>query len=455
MQLTVKTNFNGGNNMLIKGIVVGMLILVMLIPGTLVSDLVSERQGRQADVVKEVTDKWAGNQVVTGPVLMLPYKQQITLADNKVATVTKAAYILPDELNIQSNITPKEKKRSLYSVMLYQSESRLSGKFNMLPLEALQIDPETVVWKDARLLMSVSDERGINDHVVLEWNGKQQLLEAGVPENTVLKSGISSQVEVDATGQVTFAIKLSLRGSGQLYYTPVGKITETQISADWKDPAFDGKFLPVSSEIGDGKFTARWKVLPLSRAYPQYWKEGTQNLEKAAFGVRLIQAVDGYSKTHRSVKYAMLFVALTFAFFYFLEGIHKLRIHPVQYLLVGIALIIFYTLLLSLSEYTGFNAAYGIAALATITLVATYVGGLFKNTRIVAGFTIALTALYTYIFLIIQSEDYALLFGSIGLFGIMAVIMYFSRKVDWYAVSRQTENTGNDTAGERMVPATE
>jgi inner membrane protein len=430
------TNLNSkkGNNLLIKGIMVWVLIMVMLIPAHFVSELVEERQTRQEQVVNEVSGKWAGDQTVTGPVLMLPYLEEVTLKNNEKSIVTKMAYILPDELKITSTIEPVEKKRSLYSVMLYHSTIRLNGKFGKLPLSDLQIDPASVVWKDARIAIGTQDGTGIDDQGQVKWNGAQFTLDQGLPVNDVFTGGICGLVDVNAADSSVFSISLSLNGAGKLYFSPVGKVTQLDMSAPWKDPAFDGKFLPVHSEVTKDKFSAQWKILPISHAAPKYWKDHAQNLTKDAFGVRLIQTTDGYSRIHRSVKYAMLFITLTFVFFFFLEAINNRRIHPVQYLLVGAALTIFYTLLLSISEYTGFNIAYMIAAVAIISLVTFYVHGIFRKRRIIVGFAASITALYTYIFVIIQSEDYALLLGSVGLFIIMAVIMYFSRGIEWYPV---------------------
>ncbi len=429
------------NRILIKGLLIGFLILIMLIPAAFVNSLVIEREGRQEEVVNEVSSKWAERQTITGPVLMLPYKTVEKTTDGKLVEKVSMVYLLPDELHINGTMEPKEKKRSLYSVLLFRSDVKISGKFNAAPLQSLQIPAESVNWQDARLAMNVSDVRGIEDQVQLEWNGNKQFLDAGVPDNKLLKEGLSSPVAMNAQTQSTFSINISLRGSGHLYFTPVGKTTEMDLSANWKDPAFDGAYLPTTSDITDKSFKAHWKILPLSHTYPQYWKDNSQDLEKAAFGVRLIQPVDGYSKTNRSVKYAILFIALTFTFFFFLEILQKRQVHPLQYILVGMALTIFYTLLLSISEYTGFNYAYLISASATVSLIGMYAWSMFKSGKTAIGFTCALSTLYAFIFVLIQSEDYALLFGSIGLFLIIAIIMYYSRKIDWYGVTRITNKS--------------
>jgi inner membrane protein len=238
---------------------------------------------------------------------------------------------------------------------------------------------------------------------------------------------------VDAQTPVNFSMHIDLRGSERLYFTPVGKTTEATLKAPWKDPAFDGQYLPTETpNVNDKGFTAKWKILPVSHAFPQQWKDKGVTLTDAAFGAKLIQPVDGYAKTERSVKYAILFIALTFTIFFFLEILKRNHIHPLQYLLVGFALSIFYTLLLSISEYTGFNIAYLIATAATITLIGLYVRSIFREMKTAIGFTSALGALYGYIFILVQLQDYALLFGSIGLFVIVAIMMYYSGKIDWY-----------------------
>lgn len=433
-QIMTVTSFWNKNRILIKGIMVGFLILVMLIPAALVTDLVRERSTRRTQVIDEVSGKWAGGQTVTGPILMVPYSDYVKTIDGKTIEKTGMAYLLPDELHINSKMQPREKKRSLYSVLLYRSDINLTGKFNTTPLQTLQIPAEAIRWQDARIVLNVSDVRGIEDMVKLNWNGTQTALDAGLPPNDLLKEGLSAPVAVTAQTEAAFSVNISTKGSDRLYFTPLGKTTEADIAADWNGPAFDGAYLPLSSDINDKQFKAHWKILPLSRTYPQYWKDQSQDLAKAAFGVKLIQPVDGYSKTDRSVKYAILFIALTFTFFFFLEILQKRMVHPLQYILVGIALIIFYTLLLSISEYTDFNIAYAIASASTITLIGLYAWSMFKSSKTALGFTGALSALYGFIFVLIRSEDYALLFGSVGLFIIVAIIMYYSRKVDWYGI---------------------
>jgi inner membrane protein len=429
-------SFYDRNRLLIKGFLIGFLILIMLIPAAFISNLVSERADRQEQVIREVSSTWATAQTITGPVLIVPYYYNYKGANNQPVSVKKWAHFLPDELKINGEVIPEVRKRSLYQVMLYKSELSITGRFAPLPLGNLQIAPESLVWSEARLLFGINDARGLQEEISLKWGDTQTRFEAGMPENNALKEGLSTLVPLNAQSNVPFAIRLSLRGSENLSFVPVGRSTEVSLKSTWPHPDFNGHYMHDGAAISKDGFNAHWKILQASRSYPQSWKDGTPDLAASAFGVHLIQPADGYAKTERSVKYAILFIGLTFIVFFFLEILQKHQVHPLQYLLVGFALSIFYTLLLSISEYLGFNSAYLIAALATVSLIGLYTWNVFQSGKTAIGFTIALGGLYSYIFILIQLEDYSLLFGSIGLFLILAVIMYFSRKIDWYGIGK-------------------
>lgn len=422
------------NRTLLKGFLIGFLILIMLIPQAFIRSLVSEREQRRQEVVEEVSSKWASSQNITGPLLIVPYLAPGARAGSHER---RNAYVLPDQLKINGSILPEVRSRSLYSVTLYRSDLELTGRFDALPLQKLQIDPAQVLWNEVKLVVGLDDARGLEEEVALNWNNAPSMMEAGVPENGVVSEGLSLPVNAQAGG--AFNIRIKLKGSDYLHFTPVGKTTEVSLQSPWKDPKFDGQYLPSQqAAITDKGFTAKWKIMQVSRSYPQYWTKADMPVRASAFGVQLIQPADNYAKTDRSVKYALLFIGLTFIVFFFIELLQKKQIHPLQYLMVGLALCIFYTLLLSISEYTGFNPAYLIAATATVSLIGIYVWGIFRNGKIAMGFTTALAGLYGYIYILIQLQDYALLFGSIGLFIILAVIMLYSRKIDWYHTGRNT-----------------
>ena len=243
-----------------------------------------------------------------------------------------------------------------------------------------------------------------------------------------------------------FSIPLKLNGSGYLKFEPVGKETTVALESGWSSPSFEGDFLPDQREIRPEGFSASWKVLDLNRNYPQQWKGaeysfGTGNHPSAHFGVRLVQTVDEYAKTERSSKYAILVIGLTFLIYFFYETLRRFHIHPFQYLLVGLALSVFYLLLLSLSEHLGFNTAYAVATAATIGLITVYSAGVFKNLRMTVQLTLLLGLIYGFIFIVLQLEDYALLTGSIGIFAALAAVMYYSRNVDWYNLSETAQTS--------------
>ncbi|HTI08984.1 MAG TPA: cell envelope integrity protein CreD, partial [Puia sp.] len=235
----------------------------------------------------------------------------------------------------------------------------------------------------------------------------------------------------DLHGPLEFSTTVKLKGSGNLLFVPVGKETRAEAASSWADPSFTGSFLPDVRTVKDSGFVADWRVLYLNRNYPQQWKEGVYELTKAAFGVSLIVPVDTYQQTTRSVKYAILIILLTFTAFFLIEWIYARAIHSLQYVLVGFALCLFYTLLLSFAEYIGFNQAYLIAALATIVLIAWYVRSILRSSKMSLFVGLLLALQYGFIFTLIQLQDYALLMGSIGLFLTLAVVMYFSRKIKW------------------------
>lgn len=427
---------------LAKGFFVGFLVLIMLIPTAYIMVLITERAGRQQEVIEEVSSKWATGQTITGPMLTVPYYTSSTDKEGKTTRTKRTIHILPEQLTINGKVYPEIRHRSLYNVTVYRSSLELSGQFDPEIINKELGDADSIDWQKASFIMGIDDSRGLEDEPVLTWDTEKKNMETMMAAHEALSEALDAPVNVQPDKKTDFHITLKIKGTGELYFTPTGKTTVVNISSTYPSPAFDGKYLPDRIPmLSDSGFSASWKILQASRGYPQYWQDSAYpDFKKSAFGVKLIQQADHYSKTERSVKYAILIISLTFLVFFFLEVIQKRSVHPLQYILVGIALSIFYTLLLSISEYTGFNTAYLVAATATVLLITWYIKAIFGKMRVAAGFMAALTTLYGYVFFLIQLKDYALLFGSIGLFLIVAVIMYYSRRIDWYGVHK----TGND-----------
>jgi inner membrane protein len=427
---TVATNFWQKSKLLIKGGLIGILVLLLLIPAYFVQNLISEREERQKEAFTEISSKWAGKQTVTGPLLVVPYTESAPANTSQAAIVKKFAYFLPDKLNIQSVVKPEKRYRGIYEVMLYSSDIKISGKFNGLPLDQLKIDKANILWPEAYVCIALSDTKGLNDEIKLNWNDSILTLNPTTVNNGEMREAFAAPVTVNADKEINFSSSISINGSEQLLFTPLGKETVTTLTSDWPDPSFTGGQLP-DHHISDSGFVATWRSFAHTRNFPQAWKEESYNLQTSSFGADLFIPVSGYQKTMRSVKYAILCILLTFAAFFIIETVNKKSVHPFQYALIGLALILFYTLLLSFSEYTGFNVAYIIASAATVGLIGWFVKGILQSSKLTSVLSVVLVLMYSYVFTILQLQDYSLLLGSIGLFLTLAVIMHFSKKIQW------------------------
>lgn len=431
-----------GSSTTFKLVTICALILVLLIPTSMVTSLIHERKNRKQSVIDEINYKWGRTQTVIGPVLSIPYLMHIEGKDGKTTSVTKYIHILPDTVDIKSQITPEVRYRGIYEAILYNATLSIDGFFPQAPLEDLRVPPENIVWADAFISIGITDMRGIKDRIEATFDGMRLSMEPGVETADVIKSGISADIRLDNSRKsYPFHFDLNLNGSEQIHFAPVGKVTTVTARSGWNDPSFGGAFLPVERKIDDQGFSAKWKVLHLNRNYPQHWKGGGRDLSESTFGVKLFSPVDIYQKTNRTAKYALMFIVFTFLAFLIAEFINRLRVHPVQYLLIGLAIIIFYTLLLSISEQINFGIAYLISAGAVISLITGYAKAILKNrvvTLMVGGI---LAILYAYLYILLQLEDYALLMGSIGLFVVLSVVMYLTRKIDWYASPQEARKS--------------
>lgn len=421
------------NKTLIKAIVTGVLILVMLIPTLFVSGLVTERETRQQEVVQEVTGKWASKQTLSGPYICIPYTQNTTGSDGKPLILKGNVFVLPENLNINGNILPEERPRSIYKVLLYKTN--ITGKGNFTISLPEMPDSVTLHPGEARICVGISDFRGIEEKIGLTVNGEKYDLTPGLPSNQIDSAGLSAPIKLmmaDIGKRFDFNSSFKMRGSEQLHFVPLAANSSFSLQSAWSSPSFDGNTLPVDRTVDADGFTAKWSFnnanLPFSSSFTNF------NLDKSnfAFGVTMIQPADQYSKTDRSIKYAILFIGLTFSLFFIVEIMQKRPFHPVQYVLVGLSLIIFFTLLLSISEFMLFDFAYLIAASSTILMITLYAKSHFQSWKVGGIFASVLATLYGFIFILIRLEDTALLVGSIGLFLVLGIVMYASRKINWY-----------------------
>ncbi len=456
-----KINERISQSITFKLISIGLLILLLLIPKSMINDMILERESRMRSTVHEVTDKWSRSQIVSGPYMVIPYKKHIEASENIPAkTIIKYATFLPDALIINSDVQPEERYRGIFKVIVYKSQLSLTGQFPKPDFSAWDIADEDILWSKAMLNIGISDLRGIEEEVSLKQGNSKLAFLPGVSENALAGSGIHLPLEeaINHFHENPFSIEISLKGSERLFFVPLGKETEVQMASTWKDPSFIGSFLPEHKISPEG-FKASWKVLHFNRNYPQSWADqnyfiGEDNFGEniidvyenysnavapkkndigaSKFGMNLLVVADHYQKSLRSSKYSILIIALSFLMFFLIEVTQKLRIHAFQYILIGLALLIFYSLLLSISEHVGFNLAYWISCIAVVGLIAFYSSAVLSNMRLAMMLAGSLGLIYSFIFVIIQIETYALLVGSVGLFIILALTMYYTRKISWY-----------------------
>ncbi|MHB8809335.1 MAG: cell envelope integrity protein CreD [Desulfobulbaceae bacterium] len=422
----------------LKIFAIGLLVLVLLLPASMVSSLMQERQSRRNLVVAEINQKWGGNQTITGPFFTIPYKTFYKDEKGQVQFTIHYLHILPEEVNVSGEIAPEVRYRGIYEAVLYNVDLQLDGKFTLPSLSQSDIDPQNVLWDKAVFSLGISDMRGIREGIVINADGREYKAGPGLKTTDLAAAGVQAVIPLDpAAAGFAFSLGLNLNGSERLFFVPVGEKTGVALKSSWPSPSFTGAFLPAAREVTGRGFTAAWTVLSLNRNYPQYWTDGQYKVNDAAFGLDLIITADIYQKSIRIAKYALMFIVFTFAAFFFSEVISRRRVHPIQYLLIGLAIILFYVLLLAISEYLTFDLAYILAAAAITAIITGYSQGILKNRSFTLTVCAILLVLYGYLYIVLQLEDYALLMGSIGLFLVLATVMYITRKIDWYALDKE------------------
>lgn len=410
------------NKTLIKGIITGILILVLLIPTYFISGLVTERQERKDKIVSEASDSWAGNQVLSVPYLYIPYKN-----------TAKHIIVLPENIDVKGYVTPEDRQRSIYKVLLYKSS--ITGKGNFSFKMPKEIDTSTLQLSDTKICLGISDFKGIEDKIVVNFNGTPYEMSPGLPANDIDSSGLSAAVilsTTDVAGNIDFNYDMKIKGSGRLHFIPAAGNSSFALRSSWTSPSFDGNTIPNEHDVSDSGFTAKWIFNKANLPFGTVLFDGNGIKGKTDFGVSILQPIDDYAKTTRCIKYAIMFIGLTFSLFFIVEIMQKKPVHPVQYVMVGLALVIFYTLLLSISEFIHFDLAYLIAAVATVSLISLYTKSLFGTWKTAGLFASVLGSLYAFNYVLISLEDTALLVGSVALFIVLAIAMYASRKINWY-----------------------
>ncbi len=445
----------------LKLIGVAILALILLIPASMVDSLIWERQNLRDAAISEISGKWGNAQRLAGPVIQVPFSETITtvLSDGKESQSTRrgAAYFLPETVEFKGATVSEERYRGIYVAVLYTADVTVKGRFKPFALNRLDVDEAALDWSRATLVFGLSDVRGIDKLSALSFEAQTAEFEPGTPSFGLVPRGFQAPISLSpdfAGGE--FSFDLNFRGSSMMAFAPLSAETNVSLQSDWGTPKFTGSFLPDERNIDGAGFGASWKILEVNRPIPQ---EGTirtgksdsyavfndHRFDKYAddvpqagvydFGVRFLLPVDEYRKISRSAKYSALFIAATFLTFFFIEVLNGRRLHPVQYLLVGFAVVLFYVLLLSLSEHIGFNWSYLASTLMILGLITGYTSAVLKNRRLTVFVTSILAVLYGFFYSLLQLEDYSLLLGSLGLLLALGAVMYLTRKTNWYSLN--------------------
>ena len=429
------------NSATIKIFSIGILILILLIPTSMISRMMRERESRRNSVVREINQKWGNRQTVAGPFFTVPYKSFYKDEKDRLKFSIRYLHILPEKLTISGQIDPQIRYRSIYEAILYNVQIQVNGNFTLPELDQSNIDQENILWDKALFSIGITDMRGIQDTIEIQFNEKQYKANPGLKTSDIVSSGVHCYIPLSEKNKDTnsFSFQLNINGSEALHFIALGETTSLDLESNWPSPSFNGAYLPTNREVTDKGFTADWNILHLNRNFPQFWIGNQYNVNDTSFGLKLLIPADPYQKSIRISKYAIIFIVFTFAAFFLSEIINKKRIHPIQYILIGLAVILFYVLLLAISEHLNFDIAYILSALAITTTITCYSKGIIKNTIFTLTVCCILLILYSYLYIVLQLEDYALLMGGIGLFIVLTAVMYITRKIDWYSLNKDRE----------------
>jgi inner membrane protein len=441
--------------------------ILLLIPVEQIRGLVGERQATRDSVVQDIARSAGYSQTVIGPILIVPFARIVRswseeregeprrLIEHQVSG--RLAF-LPADFELSGRLSVDQRQRGIYQARIFDADSRITGRFELKPHYGITADLADYTFAEPLLVLGISDIRGISAGLELTWNGEPIAFEPGATPS-MLPSGVHAMLPPIASSQpnkLSFAIALSLQGTGDFQVTPVGRESRVSMSSNWPHPSFVGEFLPREREVSSSGFDARWQT--------SFFATNLENVVNACpgvapgdpacaelmsrhFGVSFIDPVDHYLKSERATKYAFLFIGLTFAAFFLFEVLRRFSVHPIQYGLVGLALAVFFLLLLSLSEHLGFGLAYLISAAACVALVAYYVVHVVRDNKLGALFGAGLSGMYGMLYAILSAEDYALLMGSMVVFGVLGVIMVLTRRVNWAQFGKVSELGASSPSG--------
>ncbi|CAI8729761.1 MULTISPECIES: cell envelope integrity protein CreD [Pseudomonas] len=441
-------------NLTIKLGAIALLILLLLIPLLMIDGIIDERQQLRDGVLEDIARSSSYSQQLSGPVMVVPYRKVVRTWKTNEKTNKRyeelgeergRLYFLPGRFELDGKVQTELRARGIYEARLFHADNRITGHFSLPAQLGIKEDFADYQFDAPFLAVGISDIRGIENALKLELDGQRLDF---VPGTQVGWLGEGVRVTLPALDtrkatELAFGFDLRLQGTGSLQVLPVGKTSHVSLAANWPHPSFIGNFLPGKREISDQGFSADWQTSFFSTNLQEAMNRCVMGNDCEAFngrsfGVSFIDPVDQYLKSDRAIKYALLFIVLTFAGFFLFEVLKSLAVHPVQYALVGVALAFFYLLLLSLSEHIGFAPAYLLSASGCVLLIGFYVCHVLHSVRHGLSFSAGLAALYGLLYGLLSAEDYALLMGSLLLFGLLGVFMVLTRKLDWYGIGQKS-----------------
>lgn len=465
------------SSIVLKLVIMLVLVLFLLIPLSWVQEIIGERSARGMEVDNEIASKWGGPQVISGPVIGIPYRypQQLkTINEKGVAQIenymeTEYAFIVADQSTVKAEVDPELRKRGIYQSVVYNALVTVNGSFGDINFDKLGIKPDDIQWQDAKMFIGLSDVKGLKAAPKISWQGKDSVFQMTNGEVALFEQNMFVPIDLKGTStKGQFTIRLDMRGSKALTVFPTADETAIAAKGAWPDPSFDGGFLPEQREVDQQAFSASWHLPSFGRKFPKQWvgakkalynplslhrefPEPTVNHVSEASSdtpqlsnlqdmvqINFLESVNNYQKTSRVAKYAVLVILLTFTSLFFSEIIKKQRVHLIQYVLIGCAMVLFYSLLLAISEHIGFDWGYLLAAVATIGLISSFIFGITRDRTLSLYFSGILFICYSFIYFLLQLQDYALIVGTIGVFVILALLMRFSLKVNWYQFEQRS-----------------
>jgi inner membrane protein len=439
-----------------KVLFIGALVLMLLIPLGMIRGLIVERAARYESARAEVAGTWGEAQTVGGPILVVPFRFS-AMSFGQTTTLSDELYLLPDELEIESDANVQKLKRGIYEVPVYDATVRVNGQFTIPDLSASYDDLE-MLWDQAQFALPIGDARSIKEAVRLTSGAASTVFQPGGTRVAGFGPQLVARYAELGRGApsapLLFSLDLTLGGSSSLNFLPLGGVTRAAMKSNWASPSFGGAYLPERRAVTAEGFTASWRVLDIGRSFAAPWKRSDGvpvSVDATSFGASLITPIGVHAASLRSAKYGVLLIGLTFAAYFLFELFAHLRLHALQYLLIGIANCVFYLLLLALAEQIGFALAYAASAIASTTLISTYSAAVLRSMRRAAPIGALLGTVYAYLYVTLRAEDYALLFGSLGTFAALATFMHFTRHVDWHDLHFGPRAPGDGVPAQRRT----